>query len=66
MESRIGNLADLLGVEMLPRRPMKVIVESKDTRSRPHVDEGISNVAVVQEIYREVQVVKTAAVSLVD
>jgi hypothetical protein len=49
-----------------PSRPMEVIVESKDPRSRPHVDKGIANIAVVQEIYRKVQVVKTATVSLVD
>jgi hypothetical protein len=45
---------------------MEVIVESKYTRSRPHVDEGIANIAVVLEVYREVQVVKSASVSLVD
>jgi len=45
---------------------MEVIVESKDTRSRHHIDEGIANIAVVLEVYREVQVVKSASVSLVD
>ena len=51
---------------MHPSRLMEAIVESKDTRSRPHVDKGIANIAVVKEIYWEIEVVKTASVSLVD
>jgi hypothetical protein len=66
LEPRIGNLAYLLRVEMLPSRPMDVLVESKDTRSRSHVDKSIANIAVVKEIYWEVQVVKTPSVPLVD
>jgi len=45
---------------------MEVVVESKDTRSLPHVDKGIANIAVVLEVYWEVQVVKSASVSLID
>ena len=66
MDSSIGDFADFLGVESLPRLSIEVLIKWYDKEWIDKVDKGISNVAVVLQVNGKVEKVVFAAVVLVN
>ena len=52
LDAPICDLADLLGVERLPRLVIHVLVEGHDVDGVHEVDEGVADVATVVEVQR--------------
>jgi len=50
LESGIRDLAHFVGVEVLPFLAIELVVEAHDKIHTFHVDEGISDIALVLEI----------------
>lgn len=50
LNAAVGQLADLLRVESFPGLSMQVLVESNHKNGVTHIDEGVTNVAVILQI----------------
>ena len=62
----VGDLADFLRVESLPRLSVQVLVEGNDKDRVHEIDESVSNIAVVLQINWQVEKVVAAGMELID
>jgi len=66
LNAPIGDLADLLRVERLPRLVIHVFVERHNVDGIYEVDEGVANVAAIVQVERQIEEVKATIVFPVD
>lgn len=66
LNAAVGDLADLFGVEGLPRLVVQVLVEGHDVYGINEIDEGVADVAAVVQIQGQVEKVVAALVMPVD
>lgn len=66
LDAPVGNLADFLRVEGLPRLVVQVLIEGHDVDGVNEVDEGVTNVATIVQVQRQVKEVVAAFVVPVD
>ena len=66
LNAPIGNLADFLGVEGLPRLVVQVLEEGHDVDWVNKVDEGVPDVAPVVQVQRKIEKVEAAFMVPVD
>jgi hypothetical protein len=62
----IRNLTDFLAIKLGPLLAIKLFVKFRDAAAVTKVDERIANIALVLEVYWEVEKVVFASVLLVD
>jgi hypothetical protein len=58
LESGVGDLADLLRVEDAPLPVVELLVQYPDCFGRFHIDEAVSHIALVLEIYGQIEEVE--------
>ena len=66
LDASIGNLANFLRVEGLPRLVVQVLEEGHDVDRVDKVDEGVPDVAAVVQVQRKIEKVEAAFVVPVD